>query len=144
MQLLKFNSGLQSVLIRGDCLLLYILHIRYSSFFKSKSLSCIFATDILRNRVMLCYCFSGNNDNIFLLSTVVSSNLMAISSIYFNASWYEREVHEMFGVDFLNSKDMRCLLLPFNFYGNPMKKNWGISYGITLVNNTQLNSTITY
>lgn len=48
-----------------------------------------------------------------------------VSQIWPTAEFHEREVHEMFGVKFLNHPDLRLLILPEGWEGkNPMLKDF--------------------
>ena len=48
-----------------------------------------------------------------------------VSNIWRTAEFYEREVYEMFGVNFLNHPDLRLLILPDGWEGkNPMRKDF--------------------
>ena len=48
-----------------------------------------------------------------------------VSHIWKTAEFHEREVYEMFGVDFLNHPDLRLLILPDGWEGkNPMRKDF--------------------
>jgi len=44
--------------------------------------------------------------------------------VYAGASWHEREVWEMFGIDIIGHPDKRVLYLPTGFEGNPMRKDY--------------------
>lgn len=63
---------------------------------------------------------------------VVKSNLdikvpviETISHIWQTANFHEREVYEMFGVNFLNHPDLRLLILPDGWEGkNPLRKDF--------------------
>ena len=44
--------------------------------------------------------------------------------IYAGASWHEREVWEMFGIDIVGHPDKRVLYLPSGFEGNPLRKDY--------------------
>jgi NADH-quinone oxidoreductase subunit C len=46
------------------------------------------------------------------------------SGIYAGANWHEREVREMFGIDFAGHPDMRNLYLPGEFEGFPLRKDF--------------------
>lgn len=49
----------------------------------------------------------------------------SVSHIWKTAEFHEREVYEMFGVQFLNHPDLRLLILPDGWEGrNPMRKNF--------------------
>ncbi|MEU8682218.1 NADH-quinone oxidoreductase subunit C [Streptomyces sp. NPDC048611] len=44
--------------------------------------------------------------------------------VYAGAGWHERETHEMFGVDFTGHPHLAPLLLPDNFEGHPLRKDF--------------------
>ncbi|MFD8210397.1 NADH-quinone oxidoreductase subunit C [Streptomyces sp. NPDC059695] len=44
--------------------------------------------------------------------------------VYAGAGWHERETHEMFGVDFEGHPHLVPLLLPENFEGHPLRKDF--------------------
>lgn len=58
----------------------------------------------------------------FVQST--NNTIDSIDSIYRNASWLEREVSEMFGINVLNKKDNRSLLLDYSRVEYPMLKDF--------------------
>ncbi len=45
---------------------------------------------------------------------------------YAGANWHEREVHEMFGIDFVGHPNLRNLYLPGAFEGHPMRKDFAL------------------
>lgn len=47
-----------------------------------------------------------------------------VSDIWRTAEFHEREVFEMFGVQFKNHPDLRKLILPDDFEGYPMRKDF--------------------
>ena len=48
-----------------------------------------------------------------------------VSHIWRTAEFHEREVYEMFGVNFLNHPDLRLLILPDGWEGkNPLRKDF--------------------
>jgi NADH-quinone oxidoreductase subunit C len=49
----------------------------------------------------------------------------SIVEVYWNANWYEREVHELFGVTFIDHPDPRPLVLPDELMGDwPLRKDY--------------------
>jgi NADH-quinone oxidoreductase subunit C len=48
----------------------------------------------------------------------------SIVDIYPGAAWSERETHEMFGVDFTGHPSLTPLLLPPEFEGHPLRKDF--------------------
>ena len=65
--------------------------------------------------------------NIVIKSKMDSAKpeIETVSHIWKTAEFHEREVYEMFGVDFLNHPDLRLLILPDGWEGkNPMRKDF--------------------
>src|SRR5262245_28222829 len=52
------------------------------------------------------------------------ATLHSIVDIFPGAAWHERETFEMFGVDFAGHPDLKPLLLPPEFEGHPLRKDF--------------------
>ncbi|WP_225796515.1 NADH-quinone oxidoreductase subunit C [Streptomyces aculeolatus] len=62
-----------------------------------------------------------------LLRTTVPHSapvLATATDVYAGAAWHERETHEMFGVDFPGHPHLARLLLPEEFEGHPLRKDF--------------------
>ncbi|GAB2328765.1 NADH-quinone oxidoreductase subunit C [Streptomyces variabilis] len=62
-----------------------------------------------------------------LLGTTVPHEAPVLPSavdVYAGAAWHERETHEMFGVEFTGHPGLDHLLLPDNFEGHPLRKDF--------------------
>jgi NADH-quinone oxidoreductase subunit C len=65
--------------------------------------------------------------NIVVKATLDVANpaIESVSGIWKTANFHEREVYEMFGVNFINHPDLRLLILPDGWEGkNPMLKDF--------------------
>ena len=59
-----------------------------------------------------------------------SVEIESISGVFKGADWLEREVYDMFGVYFINHKDLRRLLTDYGFKGNALKKDFKGGYEV--------------
>jgi NADH-quinone oxidoreductase subunit C len=50
--------------------------------------------------------------------------LPSLSDIWKTADWHEREIYDFFGVRFSNHPDLRRILLPADWEGFPMRKDY--------------------
>ncbi len=56
---------------------------------------------------------------------VTTPAIETVSNIWRTAEFHEREVYEMFGVNFINHPDLRLLILPDGWEGkNPLRKDF--------------------
>ena len=76
--------------------------------------------------VYIVYSFARNER--VRVKTMVAEGYKPESSVgvHLTANWLEREVYDMFGIEFTGHPDMRRILMPDEWQGYPLRKDYGI------------------
>ena len=72
------------------------------------------------------YCFSRNERLRLKVPLGENETVESVSSVWAVADWLEREVFDMFGIRFDHHPNLRRILLPEEWQGHPLRKDYNI------------------
>jgi NADH-quinone oxidoreductase subunit C len=74
---------------------------------------------------------STTSHQVLCLRAPLNGNSPAIPTaekVWPNANWYEREVWDMFGIRFEGHSDLRRIIMPYEWEGFPLRKDYPLGY----------------
>ena len=118
--------------IDKDDLIDVTLFIKTNKDSKFKQLIDITAVDYpeKNQRFKLVYLFLSHEFNQrMILSYFINENEMisSLTSIFPSANWMEREVFDMYGINFKDHPDLRRILTDYGFEGHPLRKDFPLT-----------------
>lgn len=70
----------------------------------------------------------SKNERVRLKIDANEKGVESVTSVWPCADWLEREVYDLFGVVFLNHPDLRRILLPPDWEGHPLRKDYPLEF----------------
>ena len=81
-------------------------------------------------RFQLVYLLLSHEKNIRIKVSInfeIEKKISTITKIYPSANWMEREVFDMYGIEFIGHPDLRRILTDYNFEGHPLRKDFPLT-----------------
>ena len=136
----KFSEGIvsgQSFLkqptytVSVDCLYDVMMELKDSPDWDFDYLIDLTALDYLGDEQRFCmvyHLYSYKHDRLIRIKARISEEeaVPSVTSIWKTANWMEREVYDMFGIDFSGHDDLKRILLPDDWHGHPLRKDYDI------------------
>jgi NADH-quinone oxidoreductase subunit C len=72
------------------------------------------------------YSFEGNNRLRLRLQVSAEEKVPSVASVWPTANWLEREIYDMFGVAYEGHPDLKRILMPDEWVGHPLRKDYDI------------------
>lgn len=81
-----------------------------------------------RNQIHIVYhLFSPESRHPCVLKTAIPRNrpkIESLESVWKAANWFEREIFDLFGVEFVGHSNLKRLMLPEDWEGHPLRKDY--------------------
>lgn len=74
------------------------------------------------------YSISWNERVRLKVSLAEGASVASVTGVWPTANWMEREVYDLFGVNFKNHPDLRRILLPPDWEGHPLRKDYPLEF----------------
>ena len=97
-------------------------------------------------RFNLIYLLLSHEKNIRIKISIkfeIGKKIPTLVKIYPSANWMEREVFDMYGIEFLDHPDLRRILTDYNFEGHPLRKDFPLT-GFTEVRYSEKEKKVIY
>ena len=81
-------------------------------------------------RFSLVYLLLSHEKNIRIKVSInfeIDKKIPTVTKIYPSANWMEREVFDMYGIEFTDHPDLRRILTDYNFEGHPLRKDFPLT-----------------
>ena len=116
----------------SDDLIQTILFLKSSDKLKFKQLIDIAAVDYPaeEKRFKLIYLLLSHEMNKRIKISInfeIGKKIPTMTKVYPSANWMEREVFDMYGIEFLDHPDLRRILTDYNFEGHPLRKDFPLT-----------------
>ncbi len=115
--------------ISSDGLLEIAQFLRDDERFQFDYLSCLSGMDYEKTLGVVYHLFSMKKKHKIVIKVEVSKEnpiIPSVEKIWKTANWHEREAYDLFGIIFSEHPDLRRILLPYDWEGHPLRKDYQV------------------
>ena len=128
----RINHDQLEIQIDKESLLDVVIFLKKNNSTKFRQLIDITAVDYIgsENRFKMIYLFLSHEYNLRINVTFsINENevVNSLTKIFPSANWMEREVFDMYGVNFKDHPDLRRILTDYGFEGHPLRKDFPLT-----------------
>jgi len=106
------------------------LFLRDSEDLRFDALMCLSAVDYTKGKLGVVYHLHsmkwGHKITLKVDLTVDAPHCQSVESVWKTANWHEREAYDMIGVVFDGHPDLRRILMPYDWEGYPLRKDYQV------------------
>ena len=124
------NSTPYGIIVKREILLTVCDQLHKNPAFYFDMLSCVTGVDNgpeAGTMEVIYHLYSVPFNYSFALKVILpreNPEVASVVSIWKSANWLEREVYDMFGISFKNHPDLRRILMPADWKGYPLRKDY--------------------
>lgn len=128
------NHGELQLYVRKERLIELCRYLRNDANLRFNFLSMITAVDYFENRdkrfdiVYSLYSINYHHRIMLKIKLSENENAPSLTGLWDTANWQEREVFDMFGINFSDHPDLRRILMDDDWVGFPQRKDFPLTY----------------
>ena len=120
----------KALVLRADQVLPALTLLKHDSSTYFDLLACLTAIDqgLEANQMEVVYnLYSIPLAHALMIKTLLprdNPQIASVAHLWKTADWHEREAYDLFGIAFVNHPDLRRILMPADWQGHPMRKDY--------------------
>jgi len=118
---LEYNINSEKIIVKDELINL-LTHLKNTNNFDI--LLSLYAVDFKEYIELNYYLYSTINKTYLKLATKINNETISIISIYPSAYYDECEIYDLFGIKFSGNNKLKRLLMPSDWKGHPLKKDY--------------------
>ena len=126
----ELNNGIFKYFVDKNKVKEVLFHLKNQPEFSFDMLLCVTCMDN-SELFELCYDLysTQTNTNIIMATTISREDpiINTVTEVFKSANWDEREIFDLFGVTFIGHNNLKRLLLPKDWIGHPLRKDYELN-----------------